>query len=158
MRRRYPGGRRFAALCPKMCGMSADETEERRSPGPYSRMLGFRLLEATEDGVVLEGMPTDDHANGGGILHGGYLASLLDTTTGWAVHSALPGGEAAPHTHLSVQFLRAGMVGRPLTCRGRCVRAGRRVAAAEAEIVQDGTVIARAVTSHAVVTDVSGDS
>lgn len=132
--------------------MAADD-EEHRHPGPFSRMLGFRLVEATEDGAVLEATPTDEHANGGGILHGGYLASLLDTTTGWAVHSALPGGEAAPHMHISVQFLRAGVVGRPLTCTGRCVRAGRRIAAAEAEITQDGEVIARAVTSHAVLRD-----
>ena len=136
-----------------------DEREQRRSPGPYSRMLGFRLIEATEDGVQIEATPEDHHANGGGILHGGYLASLLDTTTGWAVHASLPGSEAAPHTHLSVQFLRAGVVGKPLTCTGRCVRAGRRAAAAEAEIVQDGTLIARAVTSHAVVADgsIGGD-
>ena len=129
------------------------DDEERRSPGPFSRLLGFRLVEATEDGVVLEATPTAEHANGGGILHGGYLASLLDSTTGWAVHSALPGGEAAPHTHLSVQYLRMGVVDKPLLCTGRCVRSGRRVAAAEAEITQDGVVIARAVTSHAVLGD-----
>ena len=124
--------------------------EERRSPGPFSRMLGFRLVETTDEGVTIEATPTADHANGGGILHGGYLASLLDSTTGWAVHSALPEGQPAPHTHLSVQYIRAGVVGRPLVCTGRCVRAGRRGAAAEAEITQDGEVIARAVTSHIV--------
>jgi acyl-CoA thioesterase len=126
------------------------DEEDRRSPGPFSRLLGFRTVEVSEDGVVLEATPRPEHANGGGILHGGYLASLLDSTTGWAVHAALPGGESAPHTHLSVQYLRMARVDRPLTCRGRGVRAGRRIAAAEAEIVQDGEVVARAVTSHAV--------
>jgi uncharacterized protein (TIGR00369 family) len=126
------------------------EDDDRRSPGPFSRMLGFRLVQATEEGVVIEATPGPEHANGGGILHGGYLASLLDSTTGWAVHAALPDGQPAPHTHLSVQYLRAGMVGQPLVATGRCVRAGRRVAAAEAEVAQDGVVIARAVTSHAV--------
>jgi uncharacterized protein (TIGR00369 family) len=128
----------------------SDSDSERRHPGPFSRLLGFRLVEVTEQGVVIEAMPGPEHANGGGILHGGYLASLLDSTTGWAVHAALPGGQAAPHTHLSAQYLRAGKLGRALVCTGRCVRAGRRVAAAEAEITQDGVVIARAVTSHAV--------
>lgn len=129
----------------------SDGDEERRSPGPFSRLLGFRLVEATEDGVIIEATPRAEHANGGGILHGGYLASLLDSTTGWAVHAALPGRQAAPHTHLSVQYVRPGTVGRPLVCTGRCIRAGRRVAAAEAEITQEGAVIARAVTSHAVI-------
>lgn len=128
----------------------SDDEHERNSPGPFSQMLGFRLAEVTDQGVVIEATPRPEHANGGGILHGGYLSSLLDSATGWAVHAALPGQTAAPHTHISVQFIRAGVVGEPLTCTGRCVRAGRRVAAAEAEITQGGEVIARAVTSHAV--------
>lgn len=114
-------------------------------------MLGFRLLDAGEDGAVMEATPGPEHANGGGILHGGYLTALLDSTTGWAVHGSLPGSQAAPHTHLSVQYIRAGTPGSPLVCRGRCIRSGRRVAAAEAEITQDGVVIARAVTSHVVI-------
>ena len=124
--------------------------DERRRPGPFSHSLGFEFAEATGEGVVMKAEPRPEHANGAGILHGGYLASLLDSATGWAVHLALPNGEAAPHTHLTVQYLRAGQIGRPLTAKARCVRAGRRVAAAEGEITQDGVVIARAVTSHAV--------
>lgn len=124
--------------------------DDRTSPGPFSRMLGFHLAERSPDRVVIEATPGPEHANGGGIVHGGYLAALLDTTTGWAVHSTLEPGQPAPHMHLSVQYVRAGVPGRPMVCTGRCVRAGRRVAAAEAEIVQDGRVVARAVTSHAV--------
>ena len=127
------------------------EDAESPEPGPFSSWLGFRVVSRGEDGVVMEAMPEAHHANSGGILHGGYLSSLLDSTTGWAVHSALPGPQAAPHIHLSVQFVRAAVPGVLLRCTGRCVRAGRRVAAAEAEITQDGKVIARAVTSHAVI-------
>jgi len=130
--------------------MGGDASAGRTGPGPFSRLLGFRLVEAGEDGAVMEGDPGPEHANGGGILRGGYLTALLDSTTGWAVHAALAPGQAAPHTHLSVQYLRAGRPGRPLVCRGRALRAGRRVAAAEAEVTQDGVVLARAVTSHAV--------
>lgn len=124
--------------------------EDRTSPGPFSRSLGFRLVERGAERVVIEASPGPEHANGGGILHGGYLASLLDSTTGWAVHSALKAGAAAPHTHVSIQFLRAGVAGTLLRCTGRCVRAGRRTAAAEAEVTQDGVVLARAMTSHTV--------
>ncbi len=123
---------------------------ERVGPGPYSAMLGFALVEVGEERVVMEATPAAEHANGGGIVHGGYLSSLLDSTTGWAVHARLRTDQAAPHTHISVQFVRAAVPGTPLVCTGRCVRAGRRVAAAEAEITQDGEVVARAVTSHAV--------
>ena len=116
--------------------------------GPFSRSLGFRLVSADESGSVIEATPGPEHVNGGGIVHGGYLAALLDSTTGWAVRGALP-GVAAPHATLSAQYIRVAVLGSDLVCRGRCVRAGRRVAAAEAEITQDGKVIARAITSHA---------
>jgi acyl-coenzyme A thioesterase PaaI-like protein len=51
---------------------------------------------------------------------------------------------------LSVQFVRAAVLGTTLVCRGRCLTAGRRIASAEAEITQGDRVIARAVTSHAI--------
>ena len=123
--------------------------EERVTPGPFSHALGFRLIEAGEDGAVMEATPGPDHVNGGGVVHGGYLAALLDSTTGWAVHSKLPPGVPAPHTTLSVQYVRAAVQGVPLVCRGRCIRAGRLIATAEAEITQQGEIIARAMTSHA---------
>jgi len=129
---------------------AVSDDHERIGPGPFSRSLGFRLVRADAEGVVMEAVPGPDHVNGGGIVHGGYLAALLDSTTGWAVHASLPAGVAAPHTHISVQYVRAATEGNPLVCTGRCVRAGRRVAAAEAEITDDGRVVARAVTSHAV--------
>ena len=128
----------------------ASDADERPGPGPFSAGLGFELVETGEGGVVMHAMPGPDHVNGGGILHGGYLAALLDSTTGWAVHSALKAGSAAPHTHVSIQYLRAGVEGTLLVCTGRCVHAGRRVAAAEAEITQDGVILARATSSHTV--------
>ena len=122
---------------------------ERIQPGPFSRALGFRLISADGSGALIEATPGPEHCNGGGIVHGGYLAALLDSTTGWAVHASFPPGVAAPHTTLSVQYIRAAVLGSDLVCRGRCIRAGRRVAAAEAEITQGGQVVARAMTSHA---------
>lgn len=122
---------------------------ERIEPGPFSKSLGFRLVEAGESGALIEATPGPEHVNGGGIVHGGYLAALLDSTTGWAVHAAFPPGVAAPHTTLSVQYIRAAVLGTDLVCRGRCIRAGRRIAAAEAEVTQDGAIVARAMTTHA---------
>jgi acyl-CoA thioesterase len=127
--------------------MAADE---RIQPGPFSASLGFRLISADEDGAVIEATPGPDHVNGGGIVHGGYLAALLDTTTGWAVHTRLPEGTAAPHVHLSIQYVRAAVPGTALVCRGRAISAGQRSGATEAEITQNGAVVARAVGTHAV--------
>jgi acyl-CoA thioesterase len=123
---------------------------DRIGPGPFAEHLGFRVLHAGDDGSLVEADPQAEHLNGGGIVHGGYLSALLDSATGWAVHAKVPPGTAAPHLHLSVQYVRAAVAGTTLSCRGRCVSAGRRVASAEAEITQGERVIARAVTTHAV--------
>ncbi len=129
--------------------MTADD-EDLIGPGPFAVLLGFRVLQADDDGSLVEADPLPEHLNGGGIVHGGYLTALLDSATGWAVHAKIPAGVPAPHVQLSVQYVRAALPGTTLVCRGRCVSAGRRIASAEAEITQGDRVIARAVTSHAV--------
>ena len=126
------------------------EDGERIGPGPFSALLGFRVLRADEEGSVVEADPGPEHLNGGGIVHGGYLTALLDSATGWAVHALVPVGVAAPHVAISVQYVRAAVAGQTLVCHGRCFTAGRRIASAEAEITQGDRIIARAVTSHAV--------
>lgn len=100
--------------------------------------------------AVVEADPGPEHCNGSGIVHGGFLASLLDTTTGWAVHSRLPSGTAAPHVQLSVQYVRAAVPGTPLVCRARCLSVGRRIGTTEAELTQGGVLVAKASGTHAV--------
>ncbi len=119
-------------------------------PGPFSSLLGFEVVGIDDAGVRMRAVPGPEHCNGGGILHGGYLSSLLDSATGWAVHARTPDGVPAPHVQLTVQYVRAAQPGRPLVVTARCVSAGRRIASADAEIHQDGRLIARAVSSHAV--------
>ncbi len=120
------------------------------APGPFSALLGFRYISVADGTAVVEADPGPEHTNGGGIVHGGFLSALLDTTTGWAVHANVEPGTAAPHVQLSVQYVRAALPGEVLVCRGTALAVGRRIASAEAEITQNGRVVARAVASHAV--------
>ena len=120
------------------------------TPGPFSALLGFRYISVDEHEAVVEADPGPEHCNGGGIVHGGFLAALLDTTTGWAVHARVPTGIAAPHVALSIQYVRAAVPGVTLVCRGRAVGVGRRIGSTDAEITQNGRIVARASGSHAV--------
>lgn len=129
---------------------TADDLSLRFGPGPFGALLGFRVVRADRNGAIVEADPGADHVNGGGIVHGGYLSALLDTTTGWAVEPHLPVGVGAPHIQLGVQYVKAALPGATLTCRGRCITAGRRIISAEAEVTQGDRVIARAITSHLV--------
>src|SRR4051794_25101211 len=114
---------------------STDPHGEGPTPGPFSALLGFRYVRVDAEEAVVEADPTAEHCNGAGIVHGGFLASLLDTTTGWAVHARVPAGTAAPHVHLSVQYVRAAVPGEVLVCRAHCVAAGSRIGSTEAEIL-----------------------
>ena len=126
------------------------EPEGRIGPGPFSAHLGFRVVELDTLGVVLAGTPGPEHCNSGGIVHGGYLAALLDSATGWAVHANIDVGVTAPHLQLNVQYLRAAVPGDEIECRARCVTTGRRVFAAEAHATQAGRLVAQATTTHLV--------
>jgi len=129
---------------------SPDPHGEGPAPGPFSALLGFRYVSIDDAEAVVEADPGPQHCNGGGIVHGGFLASLLDTATGWAVHARVPAGTGAPHVHLSVQYVRAAVPGSTLVCRAHCVSVGGRIGSTEAEITQLGRVVARAIGTHAV--------
>jgi acyl-CoA thioesterase len=126
------------------------QAEGRIGPGPFSEHLGFRVVALDTDEVVLAGTPGAEHCNSGGIVHGGYLAALLDSATGWAVHVNIEAGIAAPHLQLGVQYLRAAVPGEDVECRARCLTIGRRIVAAEGAITQSGRLVAKAASTHLV--------
>ena len=129
---------------------SPDPHGEGPAAGPFSALLDFRYVSIDDAEAVVEADPGPQHCNGGGIVHGGFLASLLDTATGWAVHAGVSDGTRAPHVHLSVQYVRAAVPGSTLVCRAHCVSVGGRIGSTEAEITQLGRVVARAIGTHAV--------
>ena len=126
------------------------EREGRIGPWPFSEYLGFRVVELDTDEVVLEGVPGPEHCNSGGVVHGGYLAALLDSATGVVIHTHVEPGMSVPHLQLNVQYLRAALPGSAVECRARVVTGGRRVFTAEAEAIQAGRVVAKATSTNLV--------
>jgi uncharacterized protein (TIGR00369 family) len=108
-------------------------------PPPVMRLLGMSRLEAYEGRVVVEMPPQEFHYNPLGTVHGGMLATLLDTAAGCAVHSTLPAGVGYTSMDLSVKYLRPVTVeSGTLRCTGSVLQRGRRTALAEARLT-DGT-------------------
>ena len=68
-------------------------------------------------------------------MHGGVIATLLDTAAGCSVHSTLAPGERYTSLDLTVKFLRPVTVdsGR-LRCEGSVIQRGRRTALAQAQL------------------------
>ena len=104
-------------------------------PPPIATTLGFTVHEVEEGRVVFGMTPAEFHFNPIGSVHGGVFATLLDSATGCAVHSALPAGVRYTSLDLSVKFLRAlGAESGEVRCEGLVVHLGGRTALAEARL------------------------
>ncbi|QLY34582.1 PaaI family thioesterase [Nocardia huaxiensis] len=115
--------------------------------------LGFRLLEVGDGTVVFEGDPGDHLLNPMGTVHGGFMATLLDSALGSAVMSKLPAGTAYTTMQLNINLLRAVQSDTPaLRCIGTAIHVGRTTATAEARILgtHDGKLYAHATTTCAI--------
>src|SRR4051794_1487159 len=92
---------------------------------------------------------TEEHLNDAGTVHGGVLATLVDTAMGQAVRS-LTGDDDVPATsQLTVTYLRAGKPGR-LEVVGRVSKQGEHLTVCEADVEQEGRTLVHAVATFAV--------
>jgi uncharacterized protein (TIGR00369 family) len=117
---------------------------------PVVQMLGMDLVEVEAEGrVAIYLTPREFHYNPLGTVHGGVLATLLDTATGCAVHSTLPEGIGYTSVDLNTKFLRPVTVesGR-LRCEGTVLSRGRRTALAQATVTDAaGRLVAHATST-----------
>ena len=60
---------------------------------PITTTLQFWLVEATFGHAEFQGKPAFEHYNPLGGVHGGWMATLLDSAVGCAVHTLLPRGQ-----------------------------------------------------------------
>jgi uncharacterized protein (TIGR00369 family) len=111
--------------------------------------LGVHGRTADDGTARLELEATEQHLNEAGTVHGGVLATLVDTAMGQAVRS-LTGDDDVPATsQLTVTYLRAGKPGR-LEVVGRVSKQGEHLTMCEADVEQDGRTLVHAVATFAV--------
>jgi uncharacterized protein (TIGR00369 family) len=123
-------------------------TDGELPPPPVLQMLGVDGFEVDEGRVAVFLTPQEFHYNPLGTVHGGVLATVLDTATGCAVHSALPAGMGYTSVDLTTKFLRPVTVdsGR-LRCEGTILSLGRRTALAQATLTDGAGKLAAHATS-----------
>ncbi|WP_281647799.1 AMP-binding protein [Parendozoicomonas sp. Alg238-R29] len=111
--------------------------------------LGYKVLNYREGYWSCTYTPKEHHVNLIGSLHGGIIASLLDTAMGSAVMTTLAVGEGHTMTDLNVKFIRAVMDSEePLIIEGQIDHAGRRMFTTEGTMkTSDGKLVARAIAN-----------
>ena len=105
---------------------------------PVCSLVGFRLTAVQEGAATFELEPLQAHYNLIGTVHGGIMATLLDSSMSCAVHSRLLAGESYATVEVNISYTRpvttaAGL----LRCEGQVVSMGSRTATASAQVLDN---------------------
>lgn len=87
---------------------------------PMNDTMNMTLLELGNGRAVFQSIPLLQHYNPMGTAHGGWFATLLDSTLGCAVQTTLPAGRPCTTAELSITIVRSSSL--------RPAKAGRRQA------------------------------
>ena len=111
------------------------------------RLLGIRLVERSEEVVVVEMTVSEDVLNLQRTVHGGALATLVDNAGGMA--AGMIAGARASTVDLHIRYL-APARGSVIRAEARVLRAGRRLVVTEVRVSDDtGAFVATATVSLA---------
>jgi uncharacterized protein (TIGR00369 family) len=107
--------------------------QESVHTAPYPELIGMKIAALDFDSCRIELELGDRHLQPFGIVHGGVLATLIDTATFWAGFLRLPEDAGLVNVDLKLNYLKA-IAGGHLHAEGRCLRAGRQISYAEARV------------------------
>jgi uncharacterized protein (TIGR00369 family) len=118
-------------------------------PPPICRLIDFKFDRIEDGRVEMVLTPQESQYNPIGSVHGGIIATVLDSVMAGAVHTKLPVGRAYTTLEIKVNYLRG--VNRetgPMTAVGRVIHLGRQTAMAEASLSDaSGKLFAQASTT-----------
>lgn len=118
-------------------------------PPPMALLVGLIPVLAEEGRVVFAMTPAEFHYNTMDVVHGGAIATLVDTALGCAVMSKMPAGTSYTTVELHLNFVRpvTAATGR-ISCEALVLHSGKRMATAEAKVRDDaGKLYAHATTT-----------
>jgi len=118
------------------------------APPPAAALLGMRLDEVREGRTVFSMLADEVHENPMGTMHGGIVATLVDTAMGCALSSMLPADSGFTTLELKTNFVRAitQTTGR-VYAEGTVVHSGGRVATTEARVHDESGALYAHATS-----------
>lgn len=104
-------------------------------PPAFSATSRIRPVEVEAGRVVFEGEPHGEFYNPMGTVHGGWIATLIDTAMACAVHSSMKAGEIFTTVEMNVTYVRpVQQTTGKLRCEGVLLHSGGRVASAEGKV------------------------
>ena len=114
----------------------------------YAKFLGLQLGEFGNGEASIYLDVRDELKQNQGVVHGGAVASLIDTASAFAVLTQIEVHERVTTTDLTIHYLRTITEGR-MAATARIVRGGRRLFVLSVEVRNDRNVlVATAVTTY----------
>ncbi|CAB4858132.1 unannotated protein [freshwater metagenome] len=113
--------------------------------------LGLRCVDKSVPGATVWEMRADERfANPAGIIQGGFLAAMLDSSMGASAVTALRGRKAnVANAEMKVSYLRPAKVGGILRCETQTTHAGSTVLFLEGRVLDEqGQIVAQATSSY----------
>ncbi|MFV0281332.1 MAG: PaaI family thioesterase [Rhodoblastus sp.] len=116
---------------------------------PAAELLGREILSrdpATGE-VFVRYDARKEFFNRNGIVHGGFIAAMLDSVTGLAIGARVPEGSWAVTTRLDTRFRKIAGVG-PIFGRARVVEGDARDVRIEGELTSEGGDVIATATAE----------
>jgi len=113
----------------------------------YAQFLGLEMCEtgADQTGICLD--VREELKQNQGVVHGGVIASLIDTASAFAILGVLQQNEKVTTTDLTIHYLRPVTSGR-MVAQAKIVRAGKRRFVVSVEVENNGAMVASAITGY----------
>jgi uncharacterized protein (TIGR00369 family) len=120
---------------------------EMVNTSPFPSHLRMKLDAISLDRATVKLETAQCHLQPFGIVHGGVMATLIDTATFWSVFLRLPEDAGLVNIDLKLNYLKSIASG-IMTAKGRCIRAGRSINYAEASVEDnEGNLIAHGTST-----------
>ena len=116
---------------------------------PISEHFDFGLSEVESGRVVFEGKPHASFYNPLGTIHGGFIATLLDSAMACAVHTTLEAGKGSTSVEIKVNFVRPIFANTgTLRAVGEVINVGKQIASSEGKLIdENGKLYAHGTTT-----------
>jgi uncharacterized protein (TIGR00369 family) len=121
-----------------------EDLRKRVQQSPFHQWAGLELVSVGDGQAELAMDLQPHHFNPQGIVHGGIITAVADTSIGLALRSNLRPGLTHRTAQLNVHFLAKGE-GKRIIGRGRALHLGQRMGYGEAEVLDaNGQLLGRA--------------
>lgn len=118
----------------------------------FSNMLGITTVTCTAEEVTCQMTVTEDMLNRNGVLHGGALMTLADTTAGTAAFLGIPVDITNVTIEAKTNFIRPVTLGDTVTATCEPVHIGRASPVFQVKLTRgDGKTVGVTTQTHMVI-------